>query len=747
MPTYEFSTQDGATYEIEAPDEATAIRAFQSSGAAPQAAIAPVDGAGFDERFGDGPMSRDVAAGASYANKEPEDLSLQDAMTKKADERLIGEPSAWNQFGALVTNWADAGTLNGARNLAALTRSTFREDGKPFEQEFQLVTDMKDAASRMYPKTAVAGTVGGIVNGAVSLPALGGAATLPGRALQAGATAGGYSAIAEFADSKDLEKTAKAGGIGFVAGGVAQGALEVAGKALLPLLTKKGSYRNPDGSLTDEAATALQRAGVDPALVDDRLDDVLASSFGRKGVSDATAREVVAGEFGIPLTRGQATSSPSQLHFEQEAARGLHGGKAQEIARNFADEQRAAADLARDGIAETAGRGRVSIGNPVEAGDIVGDGIKQAANTAKADFKGRYKDAFSRSGEFKPGTFNDVSQRIEGALVESADPVFIDEMVTPYAKRALTNLEKNPHLNLGGNNAPVTLKGLDQARKSLVQLYSAAKRAGNAEDLRALGRVMNEFDDRVERSITDGMFMGDEGVLKALKEARASYASYQKTFRPQGAGDDVGLALRKIIERQATPEETVNYLVGQSKVGARGVSVRLADRIERILGKDSQEWAAIRQAAWQRLTTTTEGTTPMTPTKIADRVTEFVNGEGSSLAKRLFTTEELGQMRRYGQALKVMSRDGGKNTNRTASAGAKMAKQAFNVVAAAVGAKLGGAPGAGAAYSMNIGEKLLGSGRMAQAVKGAPRVQKPLTFTVSPLSTGAGYAAGETFEP
>lgn len=121
------------------------------------------------------------------------------------------------------------------------------------------------------------------------------------------------------------------------------------------------------------------------------------------------------------------------------------------------------------------------------------------------------------------------------------------------------------------------------------------------------------FDDHVESAMSDGLFTGDDRALDAVKEARAAYSQHRQLFRSQGAGDDVGRTMEKIIGRNggegATPTEVANYLYGQAKVGGTGLSVRLALRMQNVLGADSPEWSAIRQGLWSRLSEATEGTT------------------------------------------------------------------------------------------------------------------------------------------
>jgi hypothetical protein len=69
--------------------------------------------------------------------------------------------------------------------------------------------------------------------------------------------------------------------------------------------------------------------------------------------------------------------------------------------------------------------------------------------------------------------------------------------------------------------------------------------------------------------------------------------------------------------------------------------------MQQVLGADSREWTAIRQGLLSRLSQATEGTTAMGPQKSANRISEFLNGSGSQLAKVMFSQAERDLMERH----------------------------------------------------------------------------------------------------
>jgi hypothetical protein len=250
---------------------------------------------------------------------------LGEGLRRQADERLIGEPRPrtrrWRRaFGSERPRPQPSAQRGGGLGYGSGQGRGPGFSDKPFDQNYQLAKDQEDALARQNPKSALAGPVGGIGAGMVFLPALGGASTLARRAGQAALTGAGYGAAAEFADTKDLGRTATAGAIGGTLGAVAQPIAEKAVGVIAGLTAKGFPSRNQAGELTTTAKTMLSRAGVDPAAIDAQLDDAISATFSRKGIPEAAAREAAAGEFGIPLTRGQATQDAAQLRLPTTTA-------------------------------------------------------------------------------------------------------------------------------------------------------------------------------------------------------------------------------------------------------------------------------------------------------------------------------------------------------------------------------------------------------------------------------------------
>lgn len=441
-------------------------------------------------------------------------------------------------------------------------------------------------------------------------------------------------------------------------------------------------------------------------------------------VPQSAANVATADEFGIKLSRGQATGDLDTIRYEDMAARGAYGPEAQKRAAEFFDQQfkdsqaggqsvgqqtargapvadnpaDAAAAINTD-VADRAARARALQGNvdqqaaaeaesqrgivsdqgraidesirgaaqpiagPREAGEVVGQNVRDAAATNRADFRARYDEFGGLPGEFRADAVKGIGTRIRNDLSFSDSPIIVDDQLTPAASRAIQALDEmsvpriqNRASAFGEPNpdeiAGVNLRGIDQMRKKLVAYYQASR--ANPTDARATQGILHAFDGQIERAITEGLFSGDPRALEALQEARASYSRYRQTFGPQRPGDDVGTAMRRIVDRNATPEETANMIIGSGKIGSAGLPVRIADRLEQVLGADSDSWSAIRQAMWQKASQVRNATGGVDPAKSAASISDFT---GSTLARRMFTPQELSAMRSHARGIQELDRN------------------------------------------------------------------------------------------
>lgn len=416
----------------------------------------------------------------------------------------------------------------------------------------------------------------------------------------------------------------------------------------------------------------------------------------------------------VPISQGQLTGDFDTIMREQAALRGGFGQDAQQTARGFFDNQKTAVDQASDNIRSMMGNrhGTVFAETPQDAGAMVSEAIQRKARDAKATYQRGYQDFGKMTGDFESSAFDGLSRSIRNKLSQRAEPIIVDEVTTPVSSLALQDIEKtlggamptNRALPLGAKTLigdSFSIQDMDQARKRLTTMYSQIGNASPtaASDKRALRNIIGAFDDHVEQALLSPLFTGDEAAYATLKAARKSYADYARNFRPQGPGDDVGTAIQKIIGRYdgqpATPNEVANFLYGSTNVGAKGQSVRVAQRLKSMLGDDSEEWFAVRQGLWSKLTDPPAGMTDWGPQKVSERIFKFLNGDGQMLSHVLFAPDERKFMSQFGSVLKqLVPPTGSVNHSNTAPVLMKIAKGSMDGLAALGGFSLGGPLGA-----------------------------------------------------
>lgn len=680
--------------------------------------------------------------------------ALSKGLRTSADKRLVesvygpGASEKEKGFDTFIAEWANTMFLNVPRNVGAFYLS--KKFDVPFNEAYERLKNAEEARSRLHPEASAGGTAAGVVNAIPALPAWAGGAALSTRAGKTAVTAGGYAGASELFDSKDPVQASVAAGLGAALGLVAT---PVAEKIIGFVANRVRSGKTatailkPDGSLTDEAIAAAREAGIEP----EDLRRVLAGTLvaQNKGVSQPAVREAQLAEFNIPGSRGQVTGDISQQQFEQAAARGGYGAGPQRTVNELFEQQQRAVGQAKQGIQENVAATRPMVATPQEAAEVVQTGARSRAGQAKAGVNKAYDEAYGQEGELSSVALDNLGLRVRTKLASSETPVIVDEVLTPAASRATKILdEAAPSVTEAG----VDLRVVEQTRKKLI---AVGRSANTSEDRRAVRQVISAFDNEIERAIDDGLFSGSDKALEAFKAARAKFSEYRGTFKSQGAGDDVGKAMERIVERDATPAEIASLLYGKSVVGERGVSVRLAQRMKEVFGETSEEWSAIRQGLLLRLTSKPEGVTDFGTQALSQRISNFVNGDGKALADRVFLPEEISTLKRLANAMKILTANPNA-TNPSGSAGtlwsiARQAASGQNVgtaVLAALGYQYGGPEVAGTVVAARIGKGLAGhvrdTRRATAATRGAPELPRQTGPNLGvPFGIGTGEAYGQ----
>ncbi|PDT74120.1 hypothetical protein [Bradyrhizobium sp. C9] len=353
----------------------------------------------------------------------------------------------------------------------------------------------------------------------------------------------------------------------------------------------------------------------------------------------------------------------SQAEAETQAA---SAAAAQSDAAVLADWERAHTG-ARDaiGAAETnaadATRRAVGDMSPQDMGATLIARLRQGEREAHATKERLYGVAANSDGAIDANAVRGIRADVTRSLDEQG--LVVDPMLTPAASRMVTELDNISSLRIPNrvasptstvpagsdvNVAAVNMQGLEQTRKRLNALSRAAT---NDADRRAARHVIGAFDDWIGNAFDNALFSGSDEALQSYRAARAANADWRQRFG-FNARDDADRIVNRIVTGEVTPQEVSNYIVGASKVGAKGVSSRLLTRLADATGNDPEALQAIRGGVWNRLSQATEGTAAKPPAKIINDIHEFLNGSGQDVAHRLFTPEQQGVMRAYADTLR-----------------------------------------------------------------------------------------------
>jgi hypothetical protein len=514
---------------------------------------------------------------------------------------------------------------------------------KAYTDSLEYQRGQREGLAQKFPKTSIAGNIGGaMLTGAKAASKFVTAPTLVGRVAQRTALGAGLGAAQGAASGEGVEgrvQEAKRGGkIGAVLGGV--------GEAVL----------SPFGSL---------------------LGKMFGGGKAKPGDLAPADRVAGAKDFGIPLSRGQATGNVGQQAFEQAAANGTRGTPAQSVLRTFTDRQGQAIEEATKKFGSDLG-GHAS--TPGQAGDTIAQALKDRAEGLRSDATDAYgraagKEAFV-SADAVAGLGHSIKQRLEEGGIN------LDAYGNYPGSHAAINLLGRVSgfagAPAGGKVVAQSLQGLEQARKGLLQV-----KPGNAEDYRALKAIRSSFDDWMTNAVDQKLFSGDPTALDDLRNARNLWLQYKGQTTGGPGATDASKLIAKISTEDRTGDEVANWLLGTSTVGQAGRAGRVAAQLKNTLGDGSPEWQALRQAAWSKVVNPPKGNSPK---NVADALEEFTGKTGAPLSHVLFSPDEYNRMRAFATVLRSTSPPPAKNGYELAS----LMAGKYGVMAAA-GAVAGGA--------------------------------------------------------
>lgn len=567
------------------------------------------------------------------------------------------------------------------------------------------------------------------------IPTMAGRAT--GEATVAGGVELGRSAVSPDEDV-DIARAAITAGGGF--GG------QILGDVIGKVFARTPKIKDGDG-LSQAARDALDEAEIDSADIPAEFIDAWTRKARTHGISPSTARRVLLDEFDIRTTRAPVTGRSADWSAEDAMERGGKGVPAQNIMQGARETETQSVLSATDKLAQKQAPG---IDTRADAGDVVMGGLRKESADQKAQITRAYSDEnIPRGGLFVSNEYvatipDRMLKRLDAEDVDTT-PVALE--MFPQTRSALDQFKRLADETPDGLNVGDTflhdIHRLERQRRVLNRKISAAD---NAEDKRAVTIMKREFDEAISDFIDEGLFSGDMGVLANLKEARKLRAEYGRLFGVHSRTDDAGKTIEKIISEGRTPEEVGDYIAASANLTATsmGNADRLAKRIAEIVGKDSDEFKALKAGVF-RAVIQNQAHTPKGYKTMSRDLARFVD---SSLGRTLFKSEEISELRRFARAVSILVPPE-KAINHSGS-GAAVMGMALDMMAkipmftgVAMGDPMLAAVGAVSAVGRRQAVESASQFRAARVAKGSPLSTKKYPSFGSFGSAGANTAQTE----
>jgi hypothetical protein len=519
---------------------------------------------------------------------------------------------------------------------------------------------------------------------------------------------------------------------------------QLVGDALTTFIKNRKPVLNASGNISTQFADELKKAGININDFGSKGQEVLISAYKNLGSSFAKEAERVTGAArsaeagGIPLTTGQATGDVRQIAKEEAMRQGARGGIAQKIMQKFEEGQKAAVGQRATAIGEEIAPAS-TVATQTEAGGMLFETLRAKQKELKGAVSKAYNETDLRTLAIPTETTSTLTSKISDVIKEG--DFILNKELTPAASNAYSSLVNIIPKIDKANVSQINLKSLESTRRTLGQYYKAA---ANDADRNAVTMLTKQFDDWLDDTITKGLASGDLDQLNKLKDARTLSRDYFSKFKidPKSPDVDAQKVIDKIVSKDLTPVETMNYLFGAAKLGDNQTAVRTAKKFKEIFGEKSPEFDEFRRAAYLRLVQDTQGNIKPA-SKIVGEVDELILGRGSALANEIFTPEQVKSLRQFRSAIsKTLTPAEATNPSKTGYEIARLGEDIFKGVG--IISALGGDVGTGAAITAAGGVLKPARGAM-QAFQATRGVTAPALRSMygAPVGIASGNFAAD----
>jgi hypothetical protein len=600
--------------------------------------IGQADTRSVPRRFSDA----DLGIGASSARPEPvtygERQAVEDEAKVKAAQGLVGEGTKAAAYSA-----ANAALFNiPSRVVSGVT--ALREGKSAFDEEtYKQQKEYEEALARRNPYASGAGTAAGIAGslfvplgplakigqGAQALvaPRLG---ALAGKAAETATISGALSGASSYIEKGEADRAIRDALVGAGIGAAAGPAIS----SLASRFSKLPNVVDPaTGQLSNAAQKAVQEAFGSRLSSDDiqRLLPELQSVMGQKGISAAAAREALLAKEGVEPSRTLAT-----------------GVKAPAAAKETAEE---AASKAQEKILQQA----ETVAGPRPPEFAVAKELHAAERTALDAANAQYQRTFSHPGHFDEDFTGLVMPSVRNVLDSRNLPTSYERLPQyVYAPQAMKLLQDVSAGNMPLNQ-PINMRNLNEVNIGLNMLF----RKATGEDRNAILAMKKGFFDSIDEGIKNNLFYGKGAqVINDMKDAHKLWAEYRKTFYGKDVGSDVfKRTLNKFRDEDgrivkfpdAAAAESAQAILNANLLKSN-MGAQVYQKLEKALGPASPGVQALNQYL-RNHALDIQGNIANLPKQID----KFLGPGNISLAQKVYTPDEISQLRRLSEAAKIIN--------------------------------------------------------------------------------------------
>lgn len=516
--------------------------------------------------------------------------------------------------------------------------------------------------------------------------------------------------------------------------------LALAGKTVsLPAKALIGGVQGPllvrSGNLSARVQAAVQAAFPNGIIGPDELANpqfkaAVVQTMGKVGVTPAAAKQAVL------------------AYHDIEAPRSLVSGKAPAAAARNVAQDMTASGRQRLGAAASAISGAATP-SPTQ----LGSALEQAQIEAHNGMHGQYKTAFDHPGEYDPASLADLPASLSASLEAYHLPATPAEFAKypSFVQSSQAYDWLTGHLADLGASDSLTMPNLERTRQELNQFRNAAR----GTDSKAVGAIIEGFDQHLQDAAAAGHFSGGAGAAADMAAARQAYRDYQGTFnnRDNPTHAAIAQAIKHLAPDQAVDAGsgmiTAPATAGSTEAAQGALSRKLinprtlevpagADKLYENLS-DALNDNAGRRALDEHIRQTALATDDDGLVANSDKLQRFLQ---SPLAPKVYSPDELSKVRLLSAASDVLAQAprGGLDLSLGEAMGHSMRQGAGALAGAGLSHVIGVSPEVGGVVGALAEQPMEGVRAMTQRM-GERAGAKP-NMGLARKAAGAGDLAG-----